>query len=274
MDATLALPTANEFRQTNPIPGITEISAVQVNNNIRVTITGEKQAPVAEVIRSPQNLVLNITPEASTAQSQPDNVTPEASTVQSQPDEELEIIVTGEREDNDYFVPDATSAARTDTPILDTPQSVQIIPQKVLEDQQVIRLDEALRNVSGVTFGGTNLGRSLEFSIRGFDEAPILRNGFRQFGADVVQETANLERVEVLKGPASVLYGEIEPGGLINLVTKKPTSTPFYEIQTHPTSQEKRSRIFYQCLSLSSHARTNWSRDFSQSTPATAISKK
>lgn len=217
-DANLALPTGNEFKQTNPIPGITEISATQVDgSNIRVTITGEEQAPTAEVTPSQENLVLNITPQVSTAQTQPD--------------EEIEIFVTGEEEDNDYFIPDATSATRTDTPILDTPQAVQVVPQQVLEDQQVTRLDQALRNVSGVTSGGTNLGRRLEFNVRGFDGAPILRDGFRQFGADVIPETANLERVEVLKGPASVLYGESEPGGLINLVTKKPTSTPFYEIE-------------------------------------------
>lgn len=219
LDATLALPTGNEFRETNPLPGITEISAVQVDDSsIRVTITGEKQVPSAEVIPSQENLVLEVTPEASTAQTQPN--------------EAIEINVTAEGEDNNYFVPDTTTATRTDTPILNTPQSIQVIPQEVLEDQQVIRLDEALRNVSGVTFGGTDLGRNLQFSIRGFDEAPILRNSFRQFGADIIPETANLERIEVLKGPASVLYGEIEPGGLINLVTEKPTSTPFYEIQT------------------------------------------
>lgn len=218
LDATLALPTGNEFRETNPTPGITEISVVQVDDtSIRVTIVGEEQAPAAEVIPSPENLVLNVTPEASTAQTKPD--------------EEIEVLVTGEGENDNYFVPDANTATRTNTPILDTPQSVQVIPQEVLEDQQVNRLDEALRNVSGVTFGGTSLGRRLEFSIRGFEEAPILRNGFRQFGADVFQETANLERIEVLKGPASILYGELEPGGLINLVTKRPTSTPFYEIQ-------------------------------------------
>lgn len=216
-DATLALPTGNEFKQTNPVPGITEISAVQVGSNIQVTITGAEQAPAAEVTPSQEDLVLNVTPQVDTAQGQPN--------------EGVEIVVTGEREDNSYFVPDATTATRTDTPILDTPQSVQTIPQRVLEDQQVTRLDQALRNVSGVTFGGTNLGRRLEFNVRGFNGAPILRDGFRQFGADVIPETANLERVEVLKGPASVLYGESEPGGLINLVTKKPTSTPFYEIE-------------------------------------------
>ncbi len=218
-DADLDLATGNNFRATNPAPGIIEITATQVDdNNIRITIAGKKNAPSAEIVPSSQNLVLSVTPEANTAQTEPD--------------ETIEIIATGEGEDNSYVVPEATTATRINTPILNTPQSVQVIPQQVLEDQQVIRLDEALRNVSGVTFGGTDLGRNLQFSIRGFDEAPIIRNGFRQFGGDVVPETANLEKIEVLKGPASLLFGEIEPGGLINLVTKKPTIEPFYKIET------------------------------------------
>ena len=217
-DANLDLATGNSFREIDPAPGITMITAAEIDdNNIRITITGEDNTPSAEVIPGNQDLVLSITPEVNTAQTEPDG--------------EIEVIATGEGEDSDYVVTEATSATRTDTPILDTPQSVQVIPQQVLEDQQVIRLDEALRNVSGVTFGGSNLGRSLEFSIRGFDAAPIIRNGFRQFGGDVVPETANLERIEVLKGPASVLFGEIEPGGLINLVTKKPTAEPFYQVE-------------------------------------------
>ncbi|MEY2831537.1 MAG: hypothetical protein RLZZ574_795 [Cyanobacteriota bacterium] len=219
LDVTLALPTGNEFRETNPAPGIKSVTLTKIDeSSIRLTIVGQTQAPRAEVISSPQNLVLSINPQGNTAQKTPD--------------QEIEIIATGEGENNDYFVPDANSATRSNAPLLDTPQSVQVVPQEVLQDQQITRLDEAVRNVSGVTFGGTDLGRNLQFNIRGFDEAPILRNGFRQFGADVVTETANLERVEVLKGPASVLYGEIEPGGLINLVTKKPTPEPFYQFET------------------------------------------
>jgi iron complex outermembrane receptor protein len=223
LDAVLALPNGQDFRASNPIAGINTITAQTLNaNSIRVTITGEKNVPTAEVIPSQSNLVLNVASE-TTAQ------TPET-------DKEIEIEVTGIREgeenEDDYLVPKAATGTRTDAPILDTPQAIQVIPEKVLEDQQVIRLDEALRNTSGVTFGGTNLGRKLEFSIRGFDEAPILRDGFRQFGADVIAETANLDRIEVLKGPASVLYGEIEPGGLINLVTKKPSAKPFFDIET------------------------------------------
>ena len=224
-DADLDL-ASNDFQEINPAPRIKEITATQIDNDIRITITGENNAPSAQVVPSSQDLVLSIVSEASTAQTEPDEVGANGRSP-------LQIIATGEGEaEDDYFVPDVTSATRTDTPILNTPQSIQVVPQEVLEDQQVIRLDEALRNVSGVTFGGTDLGRNLQFSIRGFDEAPIIRNGFRQFGGDIIPETANLEQVEILKGPASVLFGEIEPGGLINLVTKKPTAEPFYNIET------------------------------------------
>lgn len=73
--------------------------------------------------------------------------------------------------------------------------------------------------------------------MRGFERARVLRDGFRLSPSDsfgntgilTLPETANLERIEVLKGPASILYGEIQPGGVINLVTKKPTSEPFFE---------------------------------------------
>ena len=220
LDATLALPTRNEFRQINPAAGIREISVTQINNSsIRLTITGENQAPAAEVVPSQQNLVLSITPEGTTATSEPD--------------EEIEIIATGEGEEDDYFVPDATSATRTDAEIRDIPQSIQVIPQEVIEEQQAIRLEEVVTQTSGVTFFGNQDGRSTDFAIRGFNGAPSLRDGFRLYTGffQGIPEVANLERIEILKGPASVLYGEIQPGGLINLVSKQPLSEPFYDVQ-------------------------------------------
>ena len=220
-DAELDLAKGNSFREVNPAPGIRSIVATQLDNEIRILIRGENNTPSAEIIPNRDNLVLGITPEASTTE---ENL--------GAGDSSFQVIATGQGEDDDYVVDEVTSATRTNTPILNSSQSIQVVPQQVLEDQQVIRLDEALRNVSGVTFGGTDLGRSLQFSIRGFDEAPIIRNGFRQFGGDIVAETANLERIEVLKGPSSILFGEIEPGGLINLVTKKPTRATFYRVET------------------------------------------
>lgn len=146
-------------------------------------------------------------------------------------DEDIEIVVTGEQEEG-YRLPNASTATRTDTPIRDIPLSIQVVPQQVIRDQQLTRLDEVLRNVSGVTFSGDAQSRGEEFSIRGFDNVPILRDGFRRYGSfETFPEVANLEQVEVLKGPASILYGEIQPGGLINLVSKKPLAEPFYEAE-------------------------------------------
>ncbi|NJN39548.1 MAG: TonB-dependent receptor plug domain-containing protein, partial [Acaryochloridaceae cyanobacterium CSU_3_4] len=143
------------------------------------------------------------------------------------PEEEIEITVTGTPAGSPYFTPNATSATRTDTSILDTPQSIQVIPQQVLKDQQIIRVDDALRNVSGVVGNFAPFGNSEALTIRGFvtdpySNGPFLRDGFRTYDSINIQETANLERIEVLKGPASVLYGQNDPGGLINLVTKQP----------------------------------------------------
>ena len=71
----------------------------------------------------------------------------------------LRINVTGE--DDGYFAPNAGAATRTDTPIIETPASVQVIPREILDDQQVIQLDEALRNVSGVVVDSTEeIGRA------------------------------------------------------------------------------------------------------------------
>lgn len=148
----------------------------------------------------------------------------------------IEIIATAEaQQENNYFVPSASTATRTDTPILDTPQSIQVVPQQVLRDQQVIRVDDALRNVSNVIGRLSPFGASTSLTIRGFTSdnftgGPILRDGFRVNDNLGTQETANVERVEVLKGPSSVLYGQNDPGGIINLVTKRPLFEPFYEV--------------------------------------------
>lgn len=69
----------------------------------------------------------------------------------------------------------------------------------------------------------------MQIAIR---DAPVLRDGFRTYSFNqAFPEVANLERIEVLKGPASILFGEIQPGGVINLVTKKPLNEPFYEAE-------------------------------------------
>ena len=134
----------------------------------------------------------------------------------------------------DYNRTNSSTATKTDTPIMETPMSIQVIPQQIMKDQQVVNFDKALQNISGVY---TVTGDSHEQSaavIRGFQTFDYYRNGTRVNAAwmpDGVRETANLERIEVLKGPASLMYGRIEPGGMINVVTKQPQATPYYSLQ-------------------------------------------
>jgi iron complex outermembrane receptor protein len=208
-NAVLKLRNDQSFQIANPTAAIQSITVRQdQGNQIEIRAIGTTELPIVEV-KTQFN--------PPTAQS-----TPEV-------DDEEEIVITADQAPS-YRVPSTSTATGTDTRILDAPVSIQVIPKDVIRDQQITRLEEVTRNVSGVTFSGENLGRGGRFSIRGFDDAPVLRDGFRGYGfSQSTPEVANLERVEVLKGPASILYGEIQPGGLLNLVSKKPLSKPFGE---------------------------------------------
>ncbi|QOJ09210.1 TonB-dependent receptor [Nitrosomonas sp. H1_AOB3] len=157
-----------------------------------------------------------------------------ATTVQQLP----EMTVTGAPDPDSpystqYKVPDTTTATRTKTPIMETPMSIQVVPKSAMNDQQAITLQQALNNVSGV-FHGVGQGGVEYFNVRGFNTWDYYREGVR-FTSALTQtgyrEVANLERIEVLKGPASILYGRIEPGGMVNLVPKTPQATPYYSLQ-------------------------------------------
>lgn len=119
-------------------------------------------------------------------------------------------------------------AYRGDAPLRDLPQSVQLLSSELLAETNSITLDDALDYASSVSRQNSFGGLWDSFAIRGFagDEnlpSGYLVNGFnagRGFAGR--RDTANVERIEVLKGPASALYGRGEPGGTINIVTKKP----------------------------------------------------
>ncbi|MBD3883990.1 TonB-dependent siderophore receptor [Phormidium tenue FACHB-886] len=221
--AVLALPDGDDFLAAEPAEGVALISVTNLpESRIRVAITGTEAPPTAEVRTTAQGLVLSVAEGSERAER--------AERVEGSEEDALQVVVTGEQND-DYFIPDASTATRTDTPILDIPQSVQVIPQQVLEDQQVTRLDEALENAAGVVYGGTDTFGDVNYSIRGFSGAPVLQDGFRQYDFVEIPEVANIERIEILRGPAEILYGEIQPGGVINLVTERSLPDPFYEAQ-------------------------------------------
>ncbi len=162
------------------------------------------------------------------------------------------VEVTAPYEKSEYRVPGASTATKTDTPLMETPLNIQVVPQQVLLDQQVISIDQALKNVSGVTVSsGGNNGFGNAFgtvTMRGFTTDSHLRNGMRvdSFGGDTelfTQQLANVDRIEVLKGPAAILYGAVEPGGVVNVVTKQPQAVPgaYFEQQAGSYSMYRES---------------------------------
>lgn len=135
----------------------------------------------------------------------------------------------------------ATAATKTNAPIMQTPVSIQVVPRAVLDDQKSVTIKDALENVSGVHATPT-LGNDTGFNIRGFRNGRNYRNGLIANGANAgfpaAFDTANLQSIEVLKGPASILFGRIEPGGIVHLTTKKPLATPYYSLEQQAGSYD------------------------------------
>lgn len=131
-----------------------------------------------------------------------------------------EIVVTGVAHDSGY-VPQDSAIAKTSAPLRDLPQSVAVVGAEVLRDQRALSVQDALKNVAGVGFSSGD-GQRDQVTIRGFSAiADQYVDGFRDDGL-YFRDLSNVERIEVVKGPAAVLYGRGSSGGLINRVTKKP----------------------------------------------------
>jgi iron complex outermembrane recepter protein len=136
--------------------------------------------------------------------------------------------------DETYRATTATTAMRADIALRDTPQAIQVVTQQTIQDQNAIAAETAVRNVSGVTVPNTSGGRAEDFTIRGFTSSGnTYRDGIRNdFNSNrAAAELSNVERIEILKGPASILYGRLDPSGVVNYVTKKPATENFYSLQ-------------------------------------------
>ncbi|MEY4544227.1 MAG: hypothetical protein RL685_422 [Pseudomonadota bacterium] len=129
-----------------------------------------------------------------------------------------EVRVLGARH-NAYRQSEASGGTKVPAALREIPQSIQVLDREMMEDLNVVRGTDVARNVSGVQREGVGTDDRLVF--RGFTTSEFLRDGFPD-RRRMFRDTASTERIEVLKGPASVLYGRIEPGGTLNYVTKKP----------------------------------------------------
>lgn len=140
-----------------------------------------------------------------------------------------------------YRATRSASATKTDTDIRDIPQSINVVPAQVLEDLNATRIDRALDFAGGVArqnnFGGLTL---LNYSVRGFITGELYKNGFAvNRGSYSAPDASAIERIEVLKGPAASLYGRGDPGGMINIVSKRPQPEAFSEFKASAGSWDR-----------------------------------
>lgn len=146
-----------------------------------------------------------------------------------------------------YVATRNVSATKTDTPITETPQSLSVVTSDEIRDRQAETLAQALSYTPGFTSSATSFNRTADrFRIRGFSVESAtggsLRDGLRlqNNSYDGIQEPYGLERVEVIRGAASVLYGQLSPGGMVNGVSKRPTETPLHELQLQAGSTDRK----------------------------------
>ncbi len=171
-----------------------------------------------------------------------------------------EVAVIGAKaggESNSYVAKKTKSATKTDTPIVETPQSISVIDRKELDDRNAQTLNEAVAYTAGVRseVGGMD-SRADSYSIRGIKGGMEADAGISNLFQDGLKVPAGgmwnratfdnfgLERVEVLKGPSAAVYGQITPGGMINLVSKRPTLNQVNEVRLQGGSFDQYKAAF------------------------------
>lgn len=137
------------------------------------------------------------------------------------------IEVVGRQQSGAYHAEEA-AGTKSELPLRELPQAVRVMSRQTLDDLGATRVDDVLDYVGGISRQNHFGGLWDNIAIRGLagdinNGMPLLRNGFSaNRGFNAPRDTANLERVEFLKGPAAALYGTTEPGGTLNVVTKRP----------------------------------------------------
>ncbi len=151
--------------------------------------------------------------------------------------------VTSSYEQQSYKATESRSALKIDAPLRDIPQTVNVVPESVIKDQGAQSMEDVLKNVPGVGLSNGD-GQRDQVTIRGFSAiGDMFVDGVRD-DALYFRDLSNIERVEVIKGPAAVLYGRGSSGGLINSVSKKPGFDPKREVGVSFDSEGKRRTQF------------------------------
>jgi iron complex outermembrane recepter protein len=146
----------------------------------------------------------------------------------------------------------SATGSKTDTPLSEIPQTINVITQDEIKMRGSQSVTEALRYTAGMSGGGFADRVKIfdEPTSRGFSPTPLYLDGLHlpygggSTGGSLQIDPYTLERVEVLKGPASVLYGQNQPGGIVNMVSKRPTDNPLHEVKIGGGSYDRKYGAF------------------------------
>jgi iron complex outermembrane receptor protein len=200
-NAVLALPDTNSVTTKDPVEGISEIKVTQLENKVEVRVTGVDNAPTARVSSDESGLILSL----------------------DVADSDIELTVTAQKRPED---------AR------DVPISLRVIPRQELEDGQINSFQDIANNTPNFSFFPTTAGSAdfAYYSVRGLNNFNFLASqdtvGFYvddvpfDYGGFLDIPLTDLERVEVLRGPQSTLYGRSSPGGVVNVISRPPSNKP------------------------------------------------
>jgi len=132
------------------------------------------------------------------------------------------VVISTGAADKGYDVERATSATRISAPLIETPVSIDVVDQQLIKDKGILNTNDLANVVSGVQPGiGYGSTSGSNFTIRGFSTNGVsYRDGYRVYDSYSPYDVANIERVEFIKGPSSVLGGASQPGGAVNTITK------------------------------------------------------
>lgn len=175
---------------------------------------------------------------ATTAPRRAQRSAQSANSQKLQPQRNVGFVETPRGPVHGYVANRSSSGTKTNTPIMETPQSVSVIGAEQIRDQKPNKLDEVLRYTAGVragTFGADT--RNDWWLIRGFksDDIGLFLDGMQLFYTSYASwklQPSNMERVEVLRGPSAVLYGGSSPSGIVNVISKLPPTEPIRYIET------------------------------------------
>lgn len=158
----------------------------------------------------------------------------------------LSEFQVSEQSEKGYTASESMTGARFATPIKDLPFEVNVVTQEFLQDFSVFEIDDTVAYVSSLT----NLSAGGQYNLRGFNQTFQLRDGFFRLGR---YSTADVDRIEVIKGPNAAVYGQASPGGLVNMISKMPKEANTQELSVSVGSYDTQRETFQSTGTIAPH---------------------